>query len=259
MNKDILKRYNIIENNSKKYYNGSVWESQSCGKFTIIGKTNRHNKKNSHIYCLCRFEDGAVVESDFTNIKKGNIKSPNFPNVYGVGYMGQGDWSSKRNGKTIKEYTTWIHMLRRCYSENFHTNNPTYRGVTVCKEWLCFQNFCNDIQKIDGYNEWKNNSGYELDKDVICEKKQIHPKIYSPETCMFISKKDNSSESTTRRNLTGLTYIGVSPNGKEYEFNNQKKFAEENNLNGGLINACVHKRRRHHKNWKFYIKTTIKN
>lgn len=172
----------------------------SCGKFTIIGKTNRHNKKGSYIYCLCEFEDGAIVESDFTNISKGNVKSPNHPSVCGVGFMGQGKWKSKINGKTTKEYSTWLHMMTRCYSERSHKENSTYKDVTVSERWHCFQNFCDDISQLQGYSDWKNNDGYELDKDIICESNNIIPKIYSLETCMFIKKSENLSESTSRNN-----------------------------------------------------------
>lgn len=197
---ELISQYRLIENTSKKYPNGSVWESASCGKFTIIGKTDRHNKKGSYIYCLCEFEDGAIVESDYTNISKGNVKSPNHPNVCGVGYMGQGKWRSKENGKNTKEYVTWLHMLRRCYSKKFHEKYPTYEGVTVCDRWQCFQNFCEDISKLYGYAQWKDNSGYELDKDIICEADGIFPKVYSMLTCMFVKKSENLSESTSRNN-----------------------------------------------------------
>lgn len=194
------------------------------------------------------------MEADFTNISKGNVKSPNHPAVCGVGYMGQGKWTSKCNRKTTKEYATWLHMMRRCYSEKFHMKFPSYIGVTTCKRWHCFQNFCEDIQYLFGYNEWKNNTGYEIDKDILCEKLNIIPKIYSPETCMFIKKENNVSESTSRKNLTGLTYIGISPGGKEYEFTNQSNFAEKHNLNSSLISSCIYKTRKHHKNWTFKVK-----
>jgi hypothetical protein len=197
---EIINQYNTIPNKSKKYHNGSIWNSASCGKFTIIAKTDRHNKHGSYIYCLCEFEDGAIVEADFTNISKGNVKSPNTPNVCGVGYMGQGKWTSKINGVTTKEYKLWLHMISRCYSERIHKKSPTYANVAVCDRWHCFQNFCEDIQLLHGYDNWKNNKGYELDKDIICERDKISPKIYSPETCMFVTKFENLSESTTRNN-----------------------------------------------------------
>lgn len=221
----------------------------SCGKFTIIGKTNRCNKKGSYIYCLCEFEDGAIVESDFTNISKGNIKSPNYPNVYGVGFMGQGKWKSKENGKTTKEYATWLHMMARCYSMEY----PSYVGVTVCERWHCFQNFCEDIQKLQGYDKWKNDN-YELDKDFLCNKLGIKKKIYSPKTCMFIPRKDNTSEATTRRNLTGQTYIGIAPDGTIFEFYDKRKFSKEHkDISYSSIKRSIAENRTI-KGWTFKIK-----
>jgi hypothetical protein len=251
----ICSQYNIIPNNSKKYYNGSTWNSSSCGGFTIIGKTDKHNAKGSHIYCLCRFEDGTIVESDFTNIKKGNIKNPNCPSVYGVGYVGQGRWSSVSNGKNTKEYRTWVHMIRRCYSERFQKKNTSYRGTTVDEKWFCFQNFCDDIQNLFGYEDWKNNLGYELDKDILCEKMKIYPKIYAPETCIFVSKKINVSESTSRKNLTGLTYVGVSPEKEKYEFINQQEFAKAHDLSITCVRSCINKTKDQYNGWIFYIKS----
>jgi len=132
--------------------------------------------------------------------------------------------------------------------------NPAYKNVTVCDRWHCFQNFCEDVLLLQGYNKWKEGIGYELDKDTLCEKMNIIPKIYSPETCIFISRKDNLSESTSRSNLTGLVYIGISPDGKEYEFTSQNDFALEHNLNRGTVSACINKRRNHHKGWTFKVK-----
>jgi len=236
------------------YFNGSEWNSSSCGKFTIIGKTDRCNRADPYLYRLCKFEDGTIIEADISNIKIGNIKNPNYPSVYKVGYIGQGKWLGKYNGKATKEYSTWSHMIRRCYSEKFQVKNPTYKGVIVCERWHGFQNFCDDIQLLDGYDKWKNSNGYELDKDILCEKMNIKPKIYSPDTCIFISKRDNLSESTSRRNLTGLTYIGTSSDDKKYEFTNISKFASDNNLHNGLIHACIKGTRKHHKGWTFKIK-----
>lgn len=249
-----MKQYNIIENTSQKYPNGSWWESNSGGKFTIMAKTDRMRSVDPYVYRLIKFEDGTIVEADISNIKIGNVKNPNHPNVHGVGYLGQGKWLSHSNGKATQEYYTWVHMLRRCYSGKFQIKNPSYKGVIVCNRWHCFQNFCEDIQLLEGYNFWKEGIGYELDKDILCEKMNIIPKIYSPETCIFISKSENVSESTTRKNLTGLTYIGVSPDGEEYEFTNQKEFADRYDMNSSLIHACINKKRKSHKGWTFKVK-----
>lgn len=202
---------------------------------------------------MCEFEDGAIVESDFTNISKGNLKSPNFPNVFNVGYLGQGKWKCKINGSVTKEYTTWHHMMERCYSEKAHLKSNAYVDVTVCDRWHNFQNFCDDIVYLDGYDLWKNGE-YELDKDFLCEKLGLKNKIYSPTTCKFIPRPMNISEATTRKNLTGNTYVGISPNGTIYEYENKKKFANEHtDISYSSIDRCLNENRKI-KGWIFKIK-----
>lgn len=255
---ELISQYELIKNTSKKYPNGSVWKSLSCGEFTIIGKTNRCNKNGSYIYCLCEFQDGAIVEADFTNIKKGNVKSPNCPNIFGRGYMGQGKWKSSINKVQTKEYSLWMHMMCRCYSDRTHLDSPSYKNVEVCERWHCFQNFCEDIQHLDGYENWKNKTGYELDKDIICQKLEMENKIYSPDTCMFISKKDNVSESTSRKNLTGKTYIAFSPSGEMYEFYCIQDFANEHpEISRSSIDRSL-KEKRSIKGWVFKVKEESK-
>lgn len=168
--------------------------------------------------------------------------------------MGQGEWKSKINKKSTKEYKIWLHMISRCYSNKHQNNNKSYLNVTVCERWKCFQNFCEDLKNIIGYDDWISNVGYELDKDILCEKLIIKPKIYSLETCMFVSKKVNVSESTTRKNLTGYTYVGTNSMGESFEFKNMKDFADKNGLSGGDINMCIKGIRKQHKGWTFKIK-----
>lgn len=56
---------------------------------------------------------------EYANFKKGNIKCPYERRVYGVGYIGEGKYKVKENGKTTKCYETWHSMLRRCYDEKY--------------------------------------------------------------------------------------------------------------------------------------------
>ena len=37
-----------------------------------------------------------------------------------------------------------------------------------------------------------------LDKDIICEKENISPKIYSPKTCMWVTVAENNNEMNKR-------------------------------------------------------------
>lgn len=83
--------------------------------------------------------------------------------------------------KTCPFYRRWICMLQRCYSEKFQEKRPTYKGCTVCKEWLTFSNFKAWMEGQD----WK---GKQLDKDLLVDGN----KVYSPETCVFVHGVLNS-------------------------------------------------------------------
>ena len=78
-------------------------------------------------------------------------------------------------------YSRWAHMIKRCYSEKFHEKSPTYRDCEVCDEWLVFSNFKKWMQQ----QSWE---GMHLDKDIISPGN----KIYSPETCAFVTQNENS-------------------------------------------------------------------
>lgn len=77
-------------------------------------------------------------------------------------------------------YSRWRDMIKRCYSELEQKKYPSYKGCTVCEEWLLFSNFRGWMSSQD----W---DGKELDKDVLTEGN----KIYSPETCIFVEKEVN--------------------------------------------------------------------
>ena len=257
-----MEEYKLIENSSKVYFNGSEWDSNRHGKFKIIGKIDRFYEYDDLIkrynYYLCKFEDGTIVDSDRTSIKNGSVRNPNNPIIHGIGYMGQGEWKCRINGEMTKEYRVWKGMLGRCYDGRF----PTYDNIWVSKRWHCFQNFCEDIVNLDGYENWKNDKNrineWQLDKDILCAKLSVNPKIYSKETCLFILQEDNEIEmqDRTKQNyLTGLTYIAtrLSDNYTE-DFINQSEFARKWNLNCSNIGRCIHNKVKQYKGWTFKIK-----
>ena len=46
-------------------------------------------------------------------------------------------------------------MLQRCYDKKYQEIQPTYKGITVNSRWHNFQVFCEDIQYLEGYQDWK--------------------------------------------------------------------------------------------------------
>lgn len=121
----------------------------------------------------------------YNNFKNGEIKCPYEPSVFGVGYIGEGEYKSKINGKLTRVYRTWYQMLERCYDEKCQEKHPTYKDCEVCDEWLNFQNF--GRWYYDNYYEIEGERMH-LDKDILVK----HNKVYSPETCMFVPEKINT-------------------------------------------------------------------
>lgn len=130
--------------------------------------------------------------------------------VYGVG-INNADYVVQKkemighiNGKPKQKlvwicpmYKTWKEMIRRCYSVKFQERYPTYRGCTVSGDWLIFSKFRAWMEGQD----WENK---QLDKDLLLEGN----KVYSPETCVFVTQTVNKFI-TDRRAARGKYPIGV--------------------------------------------------
>ena len=59
--------------------------------------------------------DCIVKNQQYGNFKNGKIKCPYERSVYGIGYIGEGEYKTKENGKPTRVYETWKSMLQRCY------------------------------------------------------------------------------------------------------------------------------------------------
>lgn len=91
--------------------------------------------------------------------------------------------SPKISGVKVRcpAYTSWKNILIRVFSESYQHKQPTYKGCTICDEWLSFMS----------YRAWwvKNyQQDFHLDKDFI----KPGNKEYSPEHCIFIPQWINA-------------------------------------------------------------------
>ena len=104
--------------------------------------------------------------------------------VFGVGindYPGTSSWMIDGIRYKCPLYVKWLSMLGRCYNEKFVKDFPTYQDCNVCEEWKFYSNFRSWMLEQD----WK---GKELDKDLLVK----NNKVYSAETCVFISRELNA-------------------------------------------------------------------
>lgn len=110
---------------------------------TIHGDTVTVVKYEGSMRVTIEFNDNykhrQVFQSD--RVRKGGMKNPYKPSVYGVGFLGVGKYKAQVNGKMTKHYTIWKAMLRRCYCQSSVIKHPTYHNVTVCEDWHNFQVF----------------------------------------------------------------------------------------------------------------------
>lgn len=196
-----------IQINRDKYL-GRIFPTRYFGDLKITGYTN-NNKVD-----VTFLNTGYSTTSYLNSILKGRVKDPYHPFVYGVGYFGVGDYTTRdTKGKEVIAYKRWHGMLERCYSSRWlaASKNKNYRGCSVCKEWHNYQVFAAWFS--ENYIE-----GFELDKD----KKVEGNKVYSPETCMFISKEENVEAASAKK------YVLTDPSGRKIEIYNMSKFCREN-------------------------------
>lgn len=134
-------------------------------------------------------------------------------------------------------------MKKRCCNKNSkYYSNYGGNGVTVCDRWMTFDNFINDIHQIRGFNvENFINGLLTLDKD-ISEKK-----LYSIDTCGFISKEENNKIKPNQQKK----FIGSSPDGHIYSGYNQSEFSRLHNVSQSKISACLLGKIDSYKGWTF--------
>ncbi len=220
-----------------RYQDGTLLYKKSYSQ--ICGKTLRKpNGRAGHKYINHQGYEVEVLESldyhkstvkfnderatvlynvSYGNVEKGTISNPYHPTLYDNGYIGVGKYTGKLLDENRHVYKKWQQVITRGCSKSFKEKSPSYKDVTVCKEWKCLQDF----------GMWYENNckphmqEWELDKDILIKGN----KVYSPETCCFVPHEINSlflkSDS-----VRGDYPIGVSKSKKRFRATlNRKGFA----------------------------------
>lgn len=166
------------------------------GRLTIVEEVFDSDKKHRKVLAIC--ECGTKKKYYLNNIKRGVTISCGCYNVFVCVNR------IKKNGKIgdpprthglSKHPLYWIYggIKDRC---NNH-NSPVYkfygaRGVKMCDEWL------RDFKAFFDWaisNGWK--KGLEIDKDTKGD-----GLLYSPETCCFLTEKQNCNKRISSKYLT---------------------------------------------------------
>lgn len=92
-----------------------------------------------------------------------------------------------------REYTSWVMMRQRCFNKNEKDYNQYGgRGITVCDNWLSFDNFLRDMGK--------------RPEGMSIERKNVN-KGYYKDNCIWASSK---TQAMNRRSNHIVIYKGVS-------------------------------------------------
>jgi len=164
-----------------KYAGGNVIKYSNI----MVGRKYTNNQGNSLTVLKI---DGRFVSVKFTNtgfvkkvqkhhLREGKAKDPYEPTKYGIACLGN------ISNYPSEDYKRWENMIERCYRGGGVGN---YKDSTVCKRWLTFEFFSDDLRKMTNYGKPK----MHLDKDLLVPGN----KVYSPETCQLIGDNLNSSK-----------------------------------------------------------------
>lgn len=180
------------ENPRFKDRTGERWKTNEGCWVTIIEYFSSKN-------CIIRFDTGVVLNNiRYDCVAKGVVSNPYNLSVFGVGYIGEGEYNS-----TDSSFSTWYSMFRRCYDEKSHKSHPTYKTCSVSPKWHCFQNYA------QWYHE-NHKEGWQMDKDI----KIKGNKTYSPETCCFVPHEINM---IFREDKVRDLPRGVKKSGRKYQ------------------------------------------
>lgn len=118
-------------------------------------------------------------------------------------------------------YSKWCKMFTRCHEEWYQDLHPTYKGCSICPEWMLFSSFKSWAEDMP----WQ---GRDLDKDFLSG----DSKVYSPDTCILIPQEINKFL-TIRTNDRGANPLGVTHNSAYVKGQSKKPFrAQCNDYNG---------------------------
>ena len=217
----------------------------NCGhEYIVLKRVDDYNQHNQR-YIVKFPKTGKEKCVQYVNLLK-NVVMDNYQAIRG-GYGWTGNASKDYNSR---EYHVWRSMLTRCYNKAYHQYSLYGgKGTYVCDRWRCFEYFLEDIVLLEGYDSNLFQEGkIFLDKDI--KQRDIIAKVYSPNTCMFVSALANSSEAH------GIPIVLTHPDGTETEHVSMADACSQY----GLVKSCMTHllqgkiKQGHHKGYKARFK-----
>lgn len=179
----------------KQDYIGRVYESLNYGKFKVVQELipvgyGKYNRLFEIEFLDTGYRSTATQSSLY--FPKPDIKDRFLSSIYNIGTIGQEDIFSYERNRII--YKVWECMISRCYNKK----DKVYKhygalGVKVSDSWLTYANFENDVKQKPFYiRKMQEPHMFHLDKDYLQQGIPTNQKIYSNETCLWVSMYENA-------------------------------------------------------------------
>lgn len=207
-----------------------IFQSNRSGPFKMLEYLGKHN---GHAFVKIQFLDtGYIRDVQMYNAIDGKVSDPTLNGKTSKNFsMDRFDDYDAYIVKRLK--SIYSKMIDRCTNKN--TKEYVYYGalgISVCDRWMeSFDNFLEDVKHLPGYEKfYQKPFMYQLDKDYLQFNLPREIRIYSPETCMFLSNQDNINLMTIeyKKYNPGCGYYGI-------DINNAGNFQVGIRINGKFI------------------------
>jgi hypothetical protein len=193
-------------------------------------------------WCNCDCGGTAITRTD--GLKSGHTKSCGC--LHKESITKHGFWNTDYSKGTMKFYKMWQNLKARCDNKN-HKSYKNYggRGITYSKKWKDFLGF-----KEDMYFKYLYAVKQQKLKGTSIERIDVDGN-YCRKNCTFIEL-----EGQLKNSRTIVSFIAISPDGKEFNTKNVNEFSKKYDLNSSHVYECLKGKSNHHKGWTFKL---IKN
>ena len=161
---------------------------QVFGQLTVIQRAENDKYGNTRWLCRCDCGKECIVAASALKSGQKSCGCYNLEKVI--------ERSKKHGMYHTKIYGKWASIMNRCYNPNNHAfDHYGGRGIKVCERWHDFNNFYEDVSKMEYFGE----KGYTLDREN-------NDGDYCPENVRWATKKQQTEN---RRNTIKVIYEGV--------------------------------------------------
>jgi hypothetical protein len=159
------------------------YQSNKSGPYKIVEYLGSNNKAR---WVIIEFSNtGNRVRARLDHVEEGNVLDPSIVKFFRPGVV-----SNNESKDYYRLYKRWDSMIRRCLDENDY-RYKSYNNINICERWMLFSNYIEDVINLPGYcKAVEDLSNYHLDKDLL-HMLYNTPKMYSPETCIWLNAIDN--------------------------------------------------------------------